>query len=387
MVNDRSVSKFHNCYGCGICAISCPHNAITLQVKKGFYLPFVDASACTNCGSCLKYCAYENYTSPRQAIISGSYSVWSKDPVIRKNSTSGGIIYEICKNAIGQGFKILGVRYDYKKNIAKYFIIQNIEDLSLSTGSKYLQSYTLDALQNISSIEKYIVVGLPCMIASLRSYIKGKRIESNFVLIDFFCHGVPSYTFYWKYYKYLCGKIGTISSIKFRSKREGWQNSTAVEAVGSKGEYFNMMSKGDLFFNFFLGNRCLNDACYDGCCFKGNSSLADIRVGDFWGKKYSKNELGINSVLSFTPVGDCILDSVRHSCIFNDVFHKDVLRGQMKSNAKRSPSYRIVQFLLAHNCPLIIIGKIADVIDGIVSLPRKYVYYKKRLAYKYHIKG
>ena len=95
--------------------------------------------------------------------------------------------------------------------MAVHYIFNTIDDLSLATGSKYLQSYSLDALMQIASNDNYVVVGVPCMIASLRRYIKIKKIESNFLLIDFFCHGVPSYTFYWKYLKYLSYKVSRVS--------------------------------------------------------------------------------------------------------------------------------------------------------------------------------
>lgn len=382
MNNHRNISKFNHCYGCGICYISCPNNAISFHLKDGFFHPYIDTSACTNCGICLKSCSFEQYTSPCSFDTNGAYSVWSKNEVVRSTSTSGGILYEICKSAMLCGYKIIGVRYDYEKNMAVHYIFNTIDDLSLATGSKYLQSYSLDALMQIASNDNYVVVGVPCMIASLRRYIKIKKIESNFLLIDFFCHGVPSYTFYWKYLKYLNKKIGIVKSIKFRSKRKGWQNSTAVEALGSNGEYFNTMSNGDLFFSFFLGNRCLNTVCYDNCCFKSTSSLADLRVGDFWGEKYSDNKLGINSVITFTSKGEHIIECIKNSCIVNNEYLKDVIRGQMKTNAKRPASFKLVNYLLNINCPLSLIAVLSDLIDGIVSLPHRIVYLKRRLAQK-----
>ena len=376
----KNISKFSYCYGCGICYISCPNNAISFRLKDGFFQPFIKTSACTNCGICLKSCSFEQFTTPCPSISYGAYSVWSNNDFVRTTSTSGGILFEICRKAISLGYKIIGVRYDYKKNMAVHYIFNTIDDLSYATGSKYLQSYSLDALTQLEPDEHYVVIGVPCMIASLRSYLKNKKIESNYLLIDFFCHGVPSYTFYWKYLKYLSGKIGNVKSIKFRSKRKGWQNSTAVEVVGSNGEYFNTMSNGDLFYSFFLGDRCLNKVCYDNCCFKSTSSLADLRVGDFWGRKYNDNKLGINSVISFTSKGEHILECIKDSCSVNKEYLNDVISGQMKSNAKRPASFKLVQFLININCPLSLIALLSDLIDGIVSLPHRVVFLKQRLA-------
>lgn len=386
MSTNKSVSKFSNCYGCGVCSITCPVNAISFTIKDGFFHISVDNSVCIDCGKCLKTCSYNLFSSPLQSEIFGSYSAWSRNEETRFTSTSGGILYEISKSAIARGYKVLGVRYDYSKNIAKHFIFDSFEDLALATGSKYIQSYTLEALVELTMTDKYVVIGLPCMIASLRRYIESRNLQANFFLIDFFCHGVPSYTFYWKYLDYLRYQIGDISSIKFRSKRCGWQNSTSIEAVGSKGEYFRMMSKGDIFFNFFLRNRCLNPVCYDSCHFKATSSLADIRVGDFWGTKYSKNDQGINSVLSFTPKGEELLSHIQVSCVINKEPITEVLRGQMKTNAVRSKSYKIVSILLSKNFPLRLIAFLADIIDDTASLPKRFLYYWHRLPYKLHLK-
>lgn len=386
MSTNKSVSKFSNCYGCGVCSISCPVNAISFTLKDGFFHISVDDSLCIDCGKCLKTCSYDLFSSPQQSEVCGSYSAWSRDDETRYTSTSGGILYEISKSAISRGYKMVGVRYDYSKNIAKHFIFDSLDGLALASGSKYIQSYTLEALVELTTTDKYVVIGLPCMIASLRRYIEIKNLQSNFILIDFFCHGVPSYTFYWKYLDYLRNQIGDISSIKFRSKRSGWQSSTSIEAIGSEGEYFRMMSEGDIFFNFFLRNRCLNPVCYDSCYYKATSSLADIRVGDFWGTKYSKNNQGINSVLTFTSKGEELLSHIQDSCVINKEPTTEVLKGQMKTNAVRSKSYKIVSILLSQNYSLRFIAFLADIIDDTASLPKRFLYYWHRLPYKLHLK-
>ena len=52
---------------------------------------------------------------------------------------------------------------------------------------------------SINKKEKYLVTGTPCQIDSFRKYIKKFRVEDNFVLMDFFCHGVPSKLVWDKY--------------------------------------------------------------------------------------------------------------------------------------------------------------------------------------------
>ena len=58
MKSGNNVSKFSNCYACGVCAITCPVNAISSILKDGFYHISVDKSVCIDCGKCLKTCSY-----------------------------------------------------------------------------------------------------------------------------------------------------------------------------------------------------------------------------------------------------------------------------------------------------------------------------------------
>lgn len=109
-----------------------------------------------------------------------------------KKCSSGGAGFEIGKYLLGEGYKVCGVRYDAEKNRAEHYIATTVEELIPSAGSKYIQSYTVDGFKAINRKEKYLVTGTPCQIDSFRRYIKKFRCEDNFVLLDFFCHGVPS---------------------------------------------------------------------------------------------------------------------------------------------------------------------------------------------------
>lgn len=109
-----------------------------------------------------------------------------------KKCSSGGVGFEISKILLEQGYKICGVRYNPTLNRAEHYISVSKEELVQSAGSKYIQSYTVDGFRSIDRKEKYLVVGTPCQIDSFRRYIRKNHIEENFILMDFFCHGVPS---------------------------------------------------------------------------------------------------------------------------------------------------------------------------------------------------
>jgi len=152
-------------------------------------------------------------------------------------------------------------------------------------------------------------------------------------LMDFFCHGVPSMNMWKKYTGMVEQKTGTITSASWRNKRNGWHDSWAMDIKGStedvKTDYFSLMTKGDLFYKFFLGNSCLGKACYDKCKYKYDKSAADIRIGDLWGGKYAQDQDGVSAVLAFTDAGkDVILQM--DCCTFKEEEPSVVAEGQMK---------------------------------------------------------
>lgn len=56
----KNVSSVKDCYGCGVCAKSCPKHIISIALNpKGFYAPLIrESEKCIDCGICLDVCAY-----------------------------------------------------------------------------------------------------------------------------------------------------------------------------------------------------------------------------------------------------------------------------------------------------------------------------------------
>lgn len=53
-------------------------------------------------------------------------------------------------------------------------------------------------------------------------------VEDNFVLMDFFCHGVPTLLLWNKYLSEVEAKIGDATFVSWRNKTTGWQDSWAM---------------------------------------------------------------------------------------------------------------------------------------------------------------
>lgn len=368
-----NISKLKFCYGCGTCVTACPKKIIRLQEDRfGFFSPEVfDQDKCIECGLCLKVCSFCNPLSPekKDSHDISSYAGWSKDKDVRKKCSTGGVVFEIANHMMQQGYKACGVRYNNELHIAEHFIANTIEEFKPSIGSKYLQSYTSEAFSQFKADSKYVVVGTPCQIASLREYIKLRRIENNFLLIDFFCHGVPSMNMWRKYLKYV-SKRSKISpyEIAWRNKENGWHDSWVMsfkEKDSKEYDYLSNVKNGDLFYKMFLYNRCLNKACYTSCKFKMANSSADIRVGDLWGKHYSDEDAGVNGILAFTAKGKEALTSTESIQLVSESMDI-VLEGQMKKGPKRDYIVALDSFLLRTPLSLPAICKINRLVPMIL---------------------
>lgn len=384
-----NISSIHDCYGCGVCAIVCSQKIIEISLNTdGFYEPHItDSAKCTNCGLCVDVCAYSHDELSVDNSPLKSYAAWSKEPAVRRKCSSGGVGFEIGRYLINQGYKVCGVRYNVETNRAEHYIATNVAELIPSIGSKYIQSYTVDGFKAINRKEKYLVTGTPCQIDSFRRYIRKLKKEDNFILMDFFCHGVPSMLVWDKYVKWAEAKVGKLTYVSWRNKFTGWHDSGAMSIDGintaepedynnsynelikeRKGKLNSRLSQGDMFYQLFLSDVCLGKACYDKCKYKYDKSAADIRIGDLWGKTYAKNEKGVSGVIAFTDKGNNILMNCR--CDFTEHPFKIVAEGQMQKNAEKSCFYNMVSIALkSSNKTSYLMLKVIILISDILDIP------------------
>ncbi len=369
----KNISFIKDCYGCGVCASICPKKIIKLDLNKdGFYEPnLFNEEACIQCGLCLYVCAYNDEKLSVESLqdIKG-YAAWSNDEQVRRECTSGGIGFEIGKYLIEQGYKACGVKYNPELNRAEHFVASTIEEYIPSIKSKYLQSYSLSGFTQFNKTNKFFVTGTPCQIDSLRRYIKKLKIEENFVLLDFYCHGVPSMNMWKKYCLSVEKKIGKIRYASWRNKRTRWNKFSSQNNCTEKGnvipwsdsktilmcgeksrDYVSSMSTGDMFFWFFLGDICLNKACYASCKYKQIKSAADIRLGDFWGKKYQNDIKGVNGLLALTNVGKSVVSSLEN-CTFKREEVSTIVEGQQEVSPKETIFKKYFLKAFASNMPI-----------------------------------
>lgn len=365
-----NISKVKNCFGCGVCSSVCPRKIIKIECnKKGFYEPVItDENKCSKCGICKDVCSFCHDSISLEKKDIKAWAAWSNDEAVRRKCSSGGIGFEIAKLLIDRGYKVVACRYDTVQQRAEHYIASNAEELIASIGSKYIQSYTADAFAAIDRKQKYLVTGTPCQIDSFRRMVRRTKSEDNFILMDFYCHCVPSMHAWKNYMKMIEPKTGRVTYASWRNKFEfGWHDSWLMGIDGEKTsepvnrhDSYNMlirekktfiqsrMSKGDWFYKMFLGHYCNGPQCERDCKYKYDKSAADIRIGDLWGNTYQKDEKGVNALVTFTKRGEDLVKSLKGvTLIEHDL--KTVAEGQMKTNAQANPLSPFVMLLYSNN--------------------------------------
>lgn len=373
MTPERAIGSTKYCYGCGVCVASCPKGIISMHLNNnGFYQPIItNVAECVQCGICIKVCAFYHSELAIDLKPLKSWASWSNDILIRHKCSSGGIGFEIGRKLIKKGYKVVGCRYNANEQRAEHYIASNIRELVQSIGSKYIQSYTENAFKQINRTQKYLVTGTPCQIDSFRRMIQLFRCEENFVLMDFYCHSVPSMLLWQTYLKMFKTKIGTVTHASWRNKFDyGWHDSWVMGldgddkaiCVDQKVSFRDLFverdctikskkSQGDLFYKFFLGDVCIGPQCKKDCKYKYNRSSADVRIGDLWGETYQNNQEGVSALVAFTDQGLNLIKSMTGITLIEHPF-EIVAEGQMKKNVERKEISPLVMLMLRHKISL-----------------------------------
>ncbi len=376
----NNISLFEYCYGCSVCASVCPKKAISMHLDaEGFYKPVVNEDVCVDCSLCLTVCAFNATKVMQDTAPIASYAVWSKDPDIRYRCTSGGVGFEIGRFLLNKGYKAIVCKYNPQTKHAEHYVAETEKELEASIGSKYIQSDAIHGFSKIEKGQKFFITGTPCQIDSIRRWVRKRKMEDDVILLDFFCHGVPSYWLWDKYLAELTSKIGVVGDITWRNKDTGWQDSWAMK---SGERYISWSSKGDLFYKMFLGDCCLGRQCYKDCKYKYDHSAADIRVGDLWGTTYCHNEKGVSGGVCLTPRGQSLLNKMKPMLQIIDSSLEVVAEAQFKENPTMPRSYNYVKESLKTDTPLSVIAKKASQIEWPIEVSKKIKYYTQRLPIK-----
>ena len=181
------------CFGCGLCAYSCPKHCISMEIGNSFghLFPHIDQSACVDCGLCQKKCPALHLPEKQRPIT--AYAAWSIDSEDYQSSTSGAAASVLSRHVLEQGGVVYGCAMLRDIDV-RHIRIDNVSDIKKLKGSKYVQSDLMDIFASLKTdVEtgrQTLFIGTPCQVAAMKRLFKNQ--PDNLILVDLICHGVPS---------------------------------------------------------------------------------------------------------------------------------------------------------------------------------------------------
>ena len=320
------------CIGCSACYSVCPKQAISMKDNHwGFYIPVVDENKCIHCKKCVKVCPLLSNHIERDKNETISKYMFSKNIEQRKESSSGGVFFELAKYILSQNGIVCGCIWD-ETFTAKHICTDKLDVVKRMRGSKYVQSDMQNCFREIKNYvltgRKVLFCGTGCQTTALKQYI-GEAGNDLLVCCAVVCEGVPSPKV-WAYYRnYLEKKAGSkLKKVEMRNKKHGWlMPEIYIEFLNGK-KIRNVLSHEDVYGVNFGEGLFINDNCMH-CKFKLNKVNADILLSDDWGinkvrLRDSRNK-GSSAVIILTEKGKDIFDMIDGEIIDYDGNIDDII--------------------------------------------------------------
>lgn len=322
----------NDCNGCSVCKLRCPKNAIIMEEDyEGFLYPIIDKEKCINCGLCSKVCS----NIPKESEnVSRTFAAEYLDENIKKNSASGGLFYPIAKKILEKKGIVIGVAYD-NDFVVKHKVVDNIENLKMFQGSKYVRSDVNDvylkAEEALNNDRFVLFSGTPCQCSGMRSFLK-KNYDKLFTC-ELICHANPSPKIFEMYKFNLETKYDKkISNINFRDKETGWDNAITTIVFDN-----NLIVYDASYYRAFVNELINRPSCYN-CRFCTEKRYSDFSIGNLWGyekidstiKNYNNgiSLLNVNTKKAFDLLGELNLVDLKEvdtKLSFKYNHHKNVL--------------------------------------------------------------
>lgn len=302
-VSDKNSRQ--DCCGCTACENSCKKKAIAMKTdQEGFAYPAIDNNLCVDCGLCATVCPVSNPCDNNTDYIK-VYAGYSTNSSLLNRCATGGVGTALALSVTNQNGIVFGVQYSENNKAVEYGIATTVDDVLKFAGSKYVQTCKHNVFNKVKEKliagKEVLFTGCPCDIAGLKKYLI--KDYDNLLTCELICAGITSQKVlsdYWQYRERVCGK--KLKQINMRHKLRGWFVTSLEEifADGSK-KYKN-------FYATYLGHAFLTfprPSCLH-CQYRGRISMADIKIGDFWGIKDTDdfwNPQGVSVIMVKTKKG------------------------------------------------------------------------------------
>ena len=283
-MSKNKICEYNLCTGCAACMNICPKDAIGMKEDVfGFKHPKIDPQLCIDCNLCETVCPVLqplDLNLPKK-----TYAAESSSSIEHSSSSSGGAASVISRWIVENGGVVYGCSQDNYKNI-RHIRVDNVEDISLLKGSKYVQSDVglcfRDVRKDLRSKRTVLFVGTPCQVAGLKCFLK-KEYENLFTA-DLICHGVPSQKMLRENIEEANLFDKTTENIKVNFR---WKS---LRGIQFGIQYYDRLNKKILYSKalpydpyilaFFTG-MSFRENCHK-CPYSKSERVGDITIGDFW---------------------------------------------------------------------------------------------------------
>lgn len=317
MININVINENDLCIACGACIYSCPAGNLEIRFNdfKGLYEPcIIDNEKCLkNCSNfkvapCLTVCPsnkidyfdlselkFGNKPNTSLGEVDRIFLAQSKNEVINRNSSSGGIIKEVLKYYVNEvpDISIVALRQDRGLKYTPQNI--NCNEIEKLPGSIYHNIDFSVAIKLLRTNRKSILVANPCQLDGILKYIKEydpDLLDRLYRIIGLICG--------WTYNHHSIKAISQYKKIKFNDLDDiayrGDGPIGKLKLFQKNGKQIKVNRRLDLhymcaFDRSFNLNRC-------NFCVNHGNFLADLVVGDAWLPSTVFTTTGISLLIS-----------------------------------------------------------------------------------------
>jgi coenzyme F420 hydrogenase subunit beta len=320
------VVKDSLCIGCGTCIALCPEEAIKLTIdeKKGIYIPELDGKKCNHCGICYKVCPGHEvdfkelnlkiFEKESENVLIGNYLNCyvghSTEYDIRYTSASGGLVTQLLIFALEEGIIDGALVTRMKKDNPlepEPFVARNREEIIEASKSKYCPvpaNIALKEILNSKEGEKFAVVGLPCHIHGIRkAEMINKKLKEKIILhLGILCS--INRNFLSQDYLFKKFNVDKEDVVKFDYRGEGWIGGMTITLKnGDKIHSPHPIYYTQILRSYFIPVRCT--LCSDQSC-----ELADASFGDIWIPEFMDDRIGTSVIIVRNMISENILQNM-----------------------------------------------------------------------------
>ncbi|MFH1878464.1 MAG: Coenzyme F420 hydrogenase/dehydrogenase, beta subunit C-terminal domain [Candidatus Omnitrophota bacterium] len=242
------------------------------------------------------------------------YTGYAADQRVRYECSSGGIATALLLSMLEQGViegAVLACPVPGNYIRHRMRICVTPEEISDNKGTVYCRVDCKGILEFLSANRKIAVVGPPCLLRTVDTFIRDKKMAPEKIFkIGLFCGGVTD----GRVLDYLCARKGVspgdVTGIRYRSG--GWPGRKMTVKVRKRGkgpeEEIVLFDRDRSFFQ-----KALYDFCFSGpfflkqClyCKDQTAETADISLGDAWLERMiASDNTGTSMVIVRTARGE-----------------------------------------------------------------------------------